>query len=184
MTTQSEDVLTNSINDRFVKLAIKHFLDINMNFTGKDLVDAIKKEHAFQKIKKIIGNIQIEEFESHFLNFEFSGKTWKEQKKEMLSFILDYDYFLDNFPQCFTEELELYNIMHGSKFSKINHLPCYGGITKNIYRKKSVTNYKAYLLNNIKILPVTQEPTPEQNDIKKNLPENSHKFRNINEDIQ
>ena len=48
----------------------------------------------FKKIKTVIGNIKIEEFESHFLNFEFSGKTWKEQKKEMLTFILDYDYFL------------------------------------------------------------------------------------------
>ena len=66
--------------------------------------------------------------------------------------------------------------MHGSSFSKINHLPCYGGMTKNIYQKKSATNYIAYLLNNIKILPVTQEPTPEQNDTNKNQPENTYKF--------
>jgi len=43
--------LFNSINDRFVKLAIKHFLDINLNFTGNNLVDTIKKNMLFKKFK-------------------------------------------------------------------------------------------------------------------------------------
>jgi len=50
------------------------------------------------------------------------------------------------------------------------------GNDKKTLSEKNHYQLLTYLHNNIRILAITQEPIPEQNDTKKNQPENTHKF--------
>jgi len=113
-----------------------------------------------------------------FKQYYFEKRTIKEQKKEILTFMLNYEYFLNNFPIKFRDECEDYNMIHKTNFYKINFIPLYGGITKNIYENKNDLNYKAYLLNKYKYLPITGEQIPDPD----NLISLIHKPTNSNTD--
>jgi len=58
-------------------------------------------------------------------------------------------------------------------FQKINFIPLYGGITKNIYEQKIGLNYKAYLLNNYKYIPITGEEIPDTDNLLSVIPKSS-----------
>jgi len=107
-----------NINDKFVKSAIHHFLNLNSSFTIFALYDALKKECYYEKIKVHVENMSTKEFTIIFGQFYFEKRTIREQKKEILTFMLNYDYFLSNFPIKFRDECKDYNIMNKTNFSK------------------------------------------------------------------
>ena len=61
-------------------------------------------------------------------------------------------------------------MINGKNYSKINYIPAYGGIAKNIYECKAGLNYKAYLLNGEKILPITGENIPDPGNLQSLIP--------------
>ena len=75
-----EDCNEYTINEKFVKSAIKHFLDLNASFSMFALNDALKKEYYYEKIKIHVENMKTEHFAIIFEQFYFEKRTIKEQK--------------------------------------------------------------------------------------------------------
>jgi len=174
------------INEKFIKSAVRHFLELSPSFTISALTHALQQEYYYEGIKIQIENMSIIEFAYLFEQFYFEKRNWKDQKKELLTFIRNYEFFLQDFPKKFKSELLEYNIIHGTKYHKINFIPCYGGITKNIYENKNDLNYKSYILNGESFLPITGEEIPDPNNllslIQKSINSNTDSNTDVNTD--